>query len=240
MSFGPSVNFVCQRALRLIGDFPIRASGPRPEAMEEAGYWLDMIVAHVAALQKTWWLTPATQTFTLTAGERTYDLAAVLGKAKAPNGLQVVSQIHVLDTEGLTELSQPPLMRRQEFDEMLAQHLSDEGVPSACYIDRMRDPTLQFLEAPAEAYQVRIVFQGYAPKLTNTKDLKLLTSFREGWSMYLVTALAARIGNGAVRKLPADEVRNYAAEAEKLLFELQAYDAHEQQTERRVRFHNLG
>ena len=54
----------------------------------------------------------------------------------------------------------------------------------------------------------------------------------------LLLALAAQIGNGPVRKLPADEVRDMKAEAGGLLTDLEAYEDHEQANEpRRVEFY---
>lgn len=241
MSFGPSVNFVCQRALRKIGEFALRASGPRPEAMEEARYWLDMVVAHVAAMERTWWLVPETGTLPLVPGQREYDLTAALGPGQAPDGVQFVAAVSVVDAASGKLLSSPPILRRLEFEETLNANPGAVGLPTACYIDRDRNPTLKFVEEPDTAHTVRVVFQAYAPNLVQTQDMKLLSFFRDGWTMYLVTALSERIGNGPVRKLPADEVRDMRADANKLLYELHSYDHHEQHSHpRRVQFHNLG
>lgn len=241
MSIAPSINFVCERALRKIGEWALRSSGARPEAMEEARYWLDMSVAHVAAMERTWWLVPRTGTFRLEPGKREYDLAQVLGPDQAPQSLQFVAAIAIHDAAGGQQLCAPPILRRLEFEEHLGASPGAVGLPSACYIDRARDPVLQFVETPDTPHEVRVVFQGYAPKLVDSQDLKLLTFFRNGWTLYLVTDLAARIGNGPVRMLQADEVRQMRADAQKLLFDLQAYDSHEQHSEpRRVQFHRLG
>jgi hypothetical protein len=57
---------------------------------------------------------------------------------------------------------------------------------------------------------------------------------RENWHLFLVTALAAEIGNGPVRKLPADEVREMQVTAKALLYDLMDYDSHEQADEPRL------
>jgi hypothetical protein len=242
MSLTPSINFVCQRALRLIGEYALRASGPRPEAMEEATYWLDMQMGFVSAMELTWWLVPATATFPLVAGQRDYTLMDVIGQEQAPDGIQFVSALFVDDATTGAEVGQVNLLRRHEFEEALGQNANAEGPPSLGHIDRQRNPTLRFVEAPdtATAYRARVVFQSYSPDLTATKDLRKLATFRDGWTLYLVYALAAHLASGAVRRLPSDEVRQLEGKAKEYLYHLQAHDGHEAQTEHRVRFHNLG
>lgn len=242
MSYAPSINFVCQRALRLIGEYALRASGPRPEAMEEAVYWLDMIVASVAAQELTWWMVPATGTFVLEPGVRDYDLARVLGAEQAPDSVQFVSAMFVDDADSGQQIQQLVLLRRHEFEEMAGVNAGATGTPQYGYVDRMRNPTLRLAETPdaATTYRLRVVFQGYSPDLVSGRDLKLLTKFRDGWTLYLTYALAAHLAAGAVRQLPSDEVDRLDRRAKEQLFHLQARDGHEHQTSNRVRFHNLG
>lgn len=242
MRFAPSINFVCQRALRKIGEFGLRSSGPRPEAMEEARYWLDMLVAHVATQERTWWLVPQTAAFPLIAGQRDYSLLDAVGATQGPDGIEFVAAVLIVDAATGQLVNDVNVLRRIEFEQLRARDATATGAPSACYINRDRSPTMQFLEAPDDAieYECRVIFQGYAPSLLNGDDNARMVKFRDGWQLYLVTALAAQIGDGPVRKLPADETKKAQADAARLLLDLQSYDAHEHQTEHRVRFHNLG
>lgn len=242
MSYAPSINFVCERALRLIGEFALRSSGPRAEAMEEARYWLDMTVAHVASQQLTWWMVPATATIDLEAGVRDYDLARLLGTAQAPDGVQFVSAAFVDDAATGQEINQLVLLRRQEFEEAVGQNAGATGAPTTGHVDRQRNPTLRLVEAPDDVhtYRLRLVFQSYSPDLVSNRDLKMLTKFRDGWTLYLVTALAAALAAGPVRRLPADEVRDLERKAERYLRDLQARDDHEHPTDTRVQYHDLG
>jgi hypothetical protein len=242
MRLAPSINDVCKRALRKIGEYALRASGPRPEAMEEARYWLDMVVAHVATLERTWWLIPRTGTFPLIPGQREYNLVDALGPAQAADGIEFVVAIMIVNAASGNLVNDVNMLRRIEYEQLKAHDPAASGAPSACYIDRDRTPTVHFLEVPDDAlpYQAKVVFQGFAPSLLNGTDNERMVKFRDGWQLFLVTALAAQIGDGPVRKLPADETHKMRADAERLLQQLQAYDAHEHQTEHRVRFHNLG
>lgn len=241
MAYAPSINDVLQRALRRIGAFAIRDSGPRAAEMEEARYQFDMLMGHLSARKRTWWLVPETQTFPLVAGQRDYDLEAALSIAAGGDGIQQVIALYVDQADTGVEVNRVNILRRQEFEALVGQNVNAAGPPSACYIDRDRRPTVKFLEAPdsAGSYVARIIFQRLSPDLTRGRDLAKLEQFRASWTLYLVTGTAALCGNGPVRKLPKDEVDDLKTEAARLLADLEAYDDHEQQdTPFQVQFHN--
>lgn len=241
MERNASINFVLQRALRRMGAYPISSSGPRPAEMEEARYWLDMHVGHLAARKRTWWLTPSTQTFPLIAGQRDYVLDEVLPTAGAANGVQAVIALYIDEAATGAEVGPVNILRRQEFEDLVGANTTASGPPTIAYVDRAQRPTLRFLEAPdaAVSYVARVVFQSYSPDLKVGRDLARLEQFRSAWTLYLVTATAMLIGNGPVRKLPKDEVDDLKREADALLRDLEAYDDHEQQdTPVRVQYYD--
>jgi hypothetical protein len=241
MPFAPSVNFVLQRALRKIGAYPITSSGPRAPEMEEAAYWFDMQVAHLAARKRTWWLVAETAVMPLVAGQREYALADVLAPDATEDGLQAVIAVWIDDATTGAGLEQVNILRREEYEAEVGAAVNASGVPTACHIDRAQRPTLRFVQAPdaAGSYRARIVYQTYAPELRRERDIAKLDRFRTTWTLYLVSALAAQLADGPIRKAPRDEVQDMKRDAAALLHDLESYDDHEQHDEPTVvQFHN--
>lgn len=244
MSWLPSINELCERSLRKIGTFGIRDSGARPAEMEEARYWLDMHMGHVVGTKRTWWNVPRSATFQLTAGTTEYDLISNLGAAAAPDGVEFVIGVYLLGQPvgGVqTLLREVKVVRRQEF-EVLTPDASDVAQsPTICYIDRKQRPTLFFLEAPDanQTYWAKLLFQSYAPNLVSQRGVNREALFRSSYTLYIVTALAALIGDGPVRKLPADEVKTMKQDRDKLWLDLEGYEDQEQNNApARVNFYN--
>lgn len=241
MPFAPSVNFVLQRALRKIGAFPTSSSGARPAEMEEARYWFDMVVSHLAARERTWWLVPETATFPLVAGQREYALTDMLPPDDAEDGMQAVVAIWIDDAATGATLGQVSILRREEYEGEVGYAANASGPPSTCYIDRSQRPTLKFVQAPdaVGSYRARVVYQTYAPDLRTGRDIKKLERFRSTWTLYLTLAVAAQIADGPVRKLPRDEVQDMKRDAAAYLHDLESYDSHEQHNDPVVvQFHN--
>ena len=241
MPFAPSVNFVLQRALRKIGAYPTSSSGAKPMEMEEARYWFDMMVGHLAARKRTWWLVPETATFPLVAGQKEYALADLMPMDDIEDGLQAVVAVWVDDATAGATLGQVSILRREEYEAEVGYSANATGAPSSCYIDRAQRPTLRFIQAPddARSYRVRIVYQTYAPDLRTGRDIQKLERFRTTWTLYLTLALAAQIADGPVRKLPRDEVQDMKRDAAAALHDLESYDDHEQHDDPVVvQFHN--
>lgn len=241
MSYAPSINFVLQRALRKIGAFAISSTAARAPEMEEARYWLDMEVAHLAGKKRTWWLVPQSATFPLVAGQRDYDLMDVLG-LQVPDGIEFVVSVLIDHATTGMNIEEVNLLRREEYETAKGDFVNATGAPTGGYIDRAQRPTLRLLQAPdaATPYVARVTFQSYAPNLVAGRDVRKLDQFRTAWNLWLVMATAARIGNGPVRKLPKDEVDDMRRDVAALLHDLESYEDHEQQSGPPVvAFHNF-
>lgn len=236
MSWGPSINEICERALRKIGALAIRSSGARQGEMDEARYWLDMHVGHIAGTKRTWWAVPRTATFALTPGTTEYNLASVLG-AKAPNGVEFAIGLWLLDATG-ANLHEIKILRRQEWEALTPDPTS--GEPVYCYINRDQAPTLFLPNVPTtQAYSVKFLFQSYAPNIVSKRGLERVTTFRSSYTLYLVTQLSALIADGPVRKLPKDEVDSMYSRAATLWRDIESYEDQEQNNEpARVTFYN--
>lgn len=221
---------ICERALRRIGAYAIRSSGARPEEIEETRFWLDMVVGHVAARRRAWWLVPVTGTFPLLPGQAHYNLTDKLG-AQAPDGVQFAISAYLHDVATGRELHEVSLVRRQDYEAI--EDKARQGEPEVAYIDRNNRPSLTIHPVPDahRQYSLRLVFQSFGSDMTRTASIDKSYAIRRSWNLYLVTATAAQIANGPVRKLPADEVKDMKEEAEKLLFDLETYDGDEQANE---------
>ena len=88
-----------------------------------------------------------------------------------------------------------------------------------------------------QPYGVRVLFQSFPIDQTAGVSNAKMTQIRTAWNLWVVTALAAQIANGPVRKLPADEVADMKKEAMQLRDELEAYDSQEQANEPRRVFY---
>lgn len=262
-------NEICERALRKVGATAIRSAGSRPEEMKEARYWLDMLMGHIAARKRTWWLVPKTATVVLTPQTWSYDLNQLLGPAQNAGGIQAVVDVWLgtqgivgpdaypnvpgwlpatdgeqqMPTYGPNGLLRLPIVRRQEWEGVQVVELpggTQYGAPRFVYIDRADKPTIQFSPAPDSGgpYTIRIVFQTYSPDFAGAQGYTPLALARETWNLCIVTGLAKQLGNGPVRKLPADEVREMQIEFDHLLLDLEAYDDEEQAGPGRVIFNN--
>jgi hypothetical protein len=228
---------VCERALRKIGTFSIRDSQADAAEVEEARFWLDMIMGHLAARKRTWWLAQETAPITLIAGQADYPMAAVLPAGDPMAFPILVTRVTLDDGRRDPDIT---IARRREWEAREAAVTT--GPVRMVYIDRSTSPVLRVWPTPSEPVfdRLDLVFQRVSPDLTRSAPTERVTKFREAWNLYIVTALAAEIGDGPVRKLPADEVRALKTDRDRLLFDLEAYDDHEQAGEpRRTAFHDF-
>lgn len=225
-----SVAQVCERALRKIGAFSIRDTAARTIEMAEAREWLDLVIGHVSSLKRTWWMVPSTARLTLASGTTAYNLRENLADAPA------VQHVVALYSVNLTTNERDPIAicRRQEWEERDATLAA--GRACMAWIDRSRDPVLHLHPAPPDPVTeaIDVVFQSFAPDQARGTYTQRIEEIRDGWNLYLVTALAAEIGDGPVRKLPQDEVRGMRRDAQRLYDDLAAYDDHEQADEPRL------
>jgi hypothetical protein len=227
-----TVGEICEAALRKIGAYAINDSGARKAEMDVAITWLDLMIGHTAAIRRRWWLVPGTAPLTLQEGVAAYPLRATL--PGAPEIQDVVAVWRVDLQSGVR--SQVEVMRRQEWE---ARGQSAAGPVSQAFYDRLDTPTLLLNPVPGAPlrYRLDVVYQAFPPEISSTQD-EVIGGFRRAWSLWAVTALAAEIGDGPVRKLPGDEVRAARSDATRLLNELDAWDGQEQADEPRRTVYN--
>jgi hypothetical protein len=219
---------VCELALQKIGAFSINDAAASAEELERARSWLDMVVGHMCAQRRRWWLVENTGTVTLAAGINSYVLPTALGVAA--DSIEFVIGAWRVQVDG-PERVPFDLMRRQEWE---ATTRLTSGPPNQGYIDRATTPTLYVNPVPSDlSYNLDVVWQSFSPDLVSTSAATPLPKIRRAWNFALVHALAAEIGDGPIRKLPADEVKGMRDTAKRLLADLDAYEDQEHADEPR-------
>jgi hypothetical protein len=214
-----TVTEICERALRKIGAYSINDTGADPVELEESRAWLDMIVGHVSSRKRTWWLVPSTGAVTLVADTASY---ALVDELTGGPDVQHVVGVWLTNTTSGDRLPLD-LLRRQAFEDLGTEEV---GPPTKVWIDRSRVPTLHVWPTPQTPIEHRldVVYQKFSDDSVALDPTSRMPDMRESWNLYLVTALAAEIGSGPVRRLPQDEVKEARARAAELLFDLEAFD----------------
>lgn len=227
---------IMERALRKIGSYSMADTGAQGREIEEAEYWLDMVIGHVASLRRTFWLVEETERLTVTAGQEEYLLRTALASAPKIQALVALKWVD-LSTGERHDLG---LARRIEWEER-GGTLS-AGYPQMAWVDRTRDPTLHLYPVPPDpvTYAVDVIYHVFAPDQIGGGVNAKLDGWRDNWNLYLVTALAAELADGPIRKAPADEVRALRQDAERMYFQLVDYDGAERADEpRRVVYNDF-
>lgn len=238
-----SVRQICERALRKIGHVSLYDEEPRGEDMEEAALWLDMVVSHVAGTRRHVWLVEDNLEIPLKADQAKYDLKDAAGATYPEEGVQFPMHAFVRSDGGFDQ--DVEIVRRHEYDSFADKDAG--GRPHVCYIDRLQPRTLWIHPVPAkdDEYTLFLTAQRFNKDMTFTRQEQ-----RHGekypdpsatWNLYLVTATAAELGDGPIRKLPDGEVTSFRRHAERLLGDLESFEdqEHADETERRINFHDF-
>lgn len=221
---------IVERAARMAGILPITETGMDREPMEEALYWLDMMVGHVSGTERLYWLVPDTTPLTLVAGQQEYLLPAALAP-NAPGGVQFPISATLLLPSG----SREPLtiVTRSEFEahDDLAVAV---GNPTELYIDRMSEPKLRTYPTlgagVTDTYQVELVFQTFSPDLTAKMGVTA-HNFRVAWNLWLCTAAAYWLSSGVLGpRMPQGERDMIKRDAAELLTQLLARENREHES----------
>jgi hypothetical protein len=223
---------ICDRALRKIGAFPITESAARGEDVDEALFWLDLIVAELPGTVRRYWLLSDTLYLSLTPGDLEYDLATTVTDWPA-QGVEHVTEIWLENSTG----SRTPvkIVDRNTFEERSL--ISTPGSPEIVHIDRMVKPTLRPWPVIASTgYRLALVAEmlgpDIAPKEVSPKNDRAAVEhgLPQAWQMWLINQLACEIGDGPVRKLASTTIGGWRSQNERKKTDLESFQDTEKQT----------
>lgn len=220
-----------ERACRKIGAFSINDDAVADNDAKETLYWLDMMLAHYAAKRPYLALRRDELSITLVEDEPSYNLRVELN-ASLPTGTQYPVEAMLQDDNG----NRRPLriVTHREFRRIKLPTTS--GTPEIVYIDRLNDPSMRVYPVPGEnedGWTIILTVQTFSPTVRPrniNRDTGLTnqpTGLRASWQLWGVCELACLIGNGPVRTLPVDRIRDYRAEAARYEADLMSYENRE-------------
>lgn len=222
-----------------IGAYSTADDAADPDEMERAARYLDMIVGHLTGTIRALWLTPATIPIPLLKGKISYtedELRAQAGEAAWPiRGIQFPNHA----TVAWGNFDHPcEIVDRVTYDNIKQKNAA--GRPTVIYMDRRAEPVLYVYPVPGteedtqtgeQGFTLNLTGQTFSPSLVgnaNTVEaLDKATELKDAWNLWAVSALAARIGAGPVRKLNARDIQDKRRVATELMKDLQSYENQE-------------
>lgn len=219
---------LCELALQKIGEMSTYDTAADPVAMERARRWMDLVVARKTGSLRLDFLVRSDLRFALTAGTMTYNIADTLASAAPTDGIDHVLSARLLNAETGRTIRELDMLGRDEWD-AIALHDQD-GEPTCCFIDSAVSPNISFYRQPEEAgvYLASLSVQSFSDNVsTLASGAAFVDGLRTSWQMWCVLATAAELGDGPVRRLASDEVRNLKTGAEEAWRELMSYAARE-------------
>lgn len=234
MAWQPVPREICERALRKINAFPITDTAADPEHLNEALYWLDMVLAELSGHARLWWWLTGTLSFALAASTQSYALKATLGSGYPAEGLLYPVECWYEDAAG----NRTPLkiVRRDTFEERVKA--GQTGDPAMVWIDRLGEPTLWVWPVPAATGKtLKLVYQTLSPQVAVQQPAgrpaqgNAPIDFPATWNLWAVTRLSAELGDGPIRSLPSSRIEAWRGQAERTKQMLLAFDNREHETE---------
>lgn len=220
MSHAYSAKEICERALRMVGVFPITETAAEAEELAEALHWLDMIIAHTSGTYRTFWLVPDNARIDLAPAQAVYPLALV------PDGVQFTIEAMLDDGRGSRRRLR--ILSRREWENLT--NITRFGLPEVIYVDRLLDSTLRVHPTPPDSLltpvAVDLTYQRFADDFADRKGNRAL-GIRTAWNLWLATKLAATLGNGPIRRLPLAEINFLETQAARLWSEIYEYENRE-------------
>lgn len=222
----------CEMALQKIGDFPTNDEEADPDSMQRALQWFDIIVAEVTGNRRCYWLTPETVTFSWPVGESSVVLADAMGVDYPPLGILFPIRAWGVDTTTGTRQGEIELCRRAKFEAQPNPQTS--GSPRLLFIDRLVENQKAHVSPIPSADNPRSIaleFQTYTRSVLGEQGGDqagdISTGFDQTWNLFLVTRLAAELGDGPVKRLETQTIRDWRTLAEGLLSNLVTYQNRE-------------
>lgn len=226
-----TVRAICEGALQLIGSYSVRDTGADGDELRRAADWFDDVLKHTHARKRDLWLRRQ-GTIALQANTPSYDLISAMGVTAPVDGFMYPISAYVRDGQGND--SPVDIIRLENYDAI--EDKDETGDLCLIAIDRLvASPRLYVHRVPATtgAQTLYLRYATFNPNPSGKAVEDRTSGLRATWSLWAKYKLASVIGDGAVRKLRDDEVKNFAARAEELYGELLAFEDQEHASEPR-------
>lgn len=218
---------ICERALRVINEFPVSESAAEGEPLREAMYWLDLLLAETVGTEFVFSRQTETLTMDITNGTQSYDFFTTLGDELPEDRIQYITDAYVEDEDG--NRTPVEIVNQKKFEDV--SRTDETGRPCWLFIDQVAAPTLRIFPTPHEddetEYSLKLICQQYAPNVspagvTGTQPSgSVLHDMGQAWQRWLVWQLSHDLGCGPIVKLPDASLqrleRNAAMSKQRLL-----------------------
>jgi len=231
-----SAKELCERALRVIGAFPVTQSAADSEQLRETMFWLDLVLAEFSGSGRLFWQVPDTISIQIVNGTQNYALKETLGAEYPDNGMQFPIEAWLEDADG--NRSDLEIVTRHKFEDV--SKVDETGQPCHIYIDRLADPTMRIFPVPraddTTVWTLKLVIQTFAPDVSpsgvtgNQPNNETVTEIRQAWQRWVIWQLSHDIGSGPVYTLPDSRISKLKASAEDAKRALLAYENREHQS----------
>lgn len=210
-----STTQIAERALRMMGEFPISESAPDGESLREALTWLELNMAELVGTERLFNRVPATIDLAITNGTQEYDLYTALGSALPDDRIQFIVEAWIEDgDENRYELT---IVNRHKFEDVSKQTTNGRPVWLHVLEDRQA-PIIRVFPTPdaddTTEWTLKLVVQLLSPNIapsgvTGSVAGSALHGISHAWQRWLVYQLAHDLGNGAIRKLPEQSLARW-------------------------------
>jgi hypothetical protein len=123
------------------------------------------------------------------------------------------------------------ILRADQWEEIPDK--SSSGTPDRIWIDRLNEPVLKtypVLGAGLTGYTIELRFQTFSPEYRNPNSGQEATGLRAAYQEWVIYRLAAALGDGTVRTLPAADLDRLEKKAGALWAGLMAFENREHES----------
>ncbi len=242
MSYSMSSGEIIERALRKIRAFSINDQTPDPVHVEEARFYLDMILAETSGsgplMQKrqqavTLSLTTATATLDLQPGSPDVDEDDPTLTQIPPTGIVDVKSARLLVND--SDCGEIKLIRLLEFEKISVKSTGGQPTHATVRMNGIEKPIMTFWPVPtftSGTMKVRLLVEKGFPTIVGELDDR--PDIRAAWQLWLVTRLAYELGSGPIVMRSRDELTAMQRDALRAKQRLEAHSNREPLTQPRV------
>lgn len=206
---------IAELALQRIGAFSVNDPQADAAEMERAIQWLEIAVSEFSGTEYSAVLEHETLIAALDPPASSYVLADLYGADWPDEDMAFAIRVQIRDTTAGTNDQEVQLINRQQYLDI--ENKSQTGLAQQAWIDRAGQPTIHLDRTPGATatYSLLLSFQTYNRDMmagSSEGQGNIAHGFKAEWQKWLILACACEIGDGPVRKLPVQELRELRAQ----------------------------